>query len=330
MRLIDHVRSAAPRRLVAPLMGAPGARLTHSTLRQNLFNADLHARSLAALYERFQPDALFCMMDLSVEAGALGLPVHYPIDDSPTVTEHPVRSGADLAQFRVLDPLYDARVQMYLDVLRRMRSLPCLRGAYVIGPFTLAGLMMGAEALALATVDDPVLVDAAMELAETLITRYATALAESGADLLAVLEPTAVLLSPAAFRRFVLPGIRRIFAASTAIPILHVCGDTTRLVPAMCETGAQGLSLDAPVHFAALAARMPPDVVLIGNLDPVRVMLDPDPANVIAATTRFLMETALFPNILVSTGCDLPIDTPLANIAAMMSTVRELAHAMAP
>jgi uroporphyrinogen decarboxylase len=324
MHLIDLVRSAVPRRLVAPLMGAPGARLTRSTLRQNLFHAELHYRSLAALYEQFTPDAIFCMMDLSVEAGALGLPIHYPLDDSPTVTEHPVRSVADLEPFRVLDPLCDARIQMYVEVVRRMRALPCLRGAYVIGPFTLAGLLIGAEALALATVDDPPLVDAALELAEGVIVRYAAALTAAGADMIAVLEPTAVLLSPTSFRRFVAPGVRRVFAACAAIPVLHVCGDTTRLTAAMCETGAQGLSLDAPVDFAALAPQIPPDVVLIGNLDPVRVMLDPDPANVAAATARFLEATAPFPNILISTGCDLPLETPPANIAALIATARGL------
>ena len=46
--------------------------------------------------ERFQPDGLFCLMDLSVEAGALGLEVLFPEMDTPTVVEHPVRTRADL------------------------------------------------------------------------------------------------------------------------------------------------------------------------------------------------------------------------------------------
>jgi len=48
MRLIDVVR-AHPERLVVPLMGFPGIQLTHSTIRQNLFNDELQARTVRAL-----------------------------------------------------------------------------------------------------------------------------------------------------------------------------------------------------------------------------------------------------------------------------------------
>jgi uroporphyrinogen decarboxylase len=72
MRLIDVVNQY-PRRMVIPLMGYPGSQLTRSTLKQNIFNSELHYRSIYKLVERFSPDVAFFMMDLSVEAGAVGL-----------------------------------------------------------------------------------------------------------------------------------------------------------------------------------------------------------------------------------------------------------------
>ena len=66
MRLIDVVRSAH-RPLAIPLAGYPGIKLTSSTLRQNEFNAELQARSLYKLVERTYPDAVFTLMDLSIE-----------------------------------------------------------------------------------------------------------------------------------------------------------------------------------------------------------------------------------------------------------------------
>ncbi|MCJ7550045.1 MAG: hypothetical protein MUQ30_10225, partial [Anaerolineae bacterium] len=72
---------------------------------------------------RFRPDAVFFMTDLSVEAEAIGLPVSYPINESPTVSGRPVKSPADLDAFRVVDPLYDARVHTFEATMRRMAGL---------------------------------------------------------------------------------------------------------------------------------------------------------------------------------------------------------------
>lgn len=326
MRLIDIVR-AHPRPLVAPLMGYPGARLTASTLRQNAFNAALHARSIEALVRRFEPDAVFFMMDLSIEAGALGLPVRYPLDASPTVEAHPVRCVDDLEAFRVLDPLEDVRIKGAVETMARMReTIRVPRGAYVVGPFTLAGLMMGATEIAVATLDDPALVHALLRLAEEVVTPYAQALVRAGADLVVLLEPTATFLSPAAFDVFSGAYLRRIVAQLDVPTVLHICGNTTRLVPAMCTTGVQGLSLDAPVDLAAAAAAVPAEVVLIGNVDPVRVMVEATPEGVRQAVRRLRAAMAPYPNFILSTGCDLPPETPLDHIDAFMEAGRDGAH----
>ena len=98
MRLIDVVRHQKPRRLVAPLMGYPGTQLTNSTLKQNGFNSELHYRSVYKLTEQFAPDVIFPMMDLSVEAGAIGLQIRYPLEESASVEIHPVQHIAELDQ----------------------------------------------------------------------------------------------------------------------------------------------------------------------------------------------------------------------------------------
>jgi uroporphyrinogen decarboxylase len=320
MRLIDLVQES-PRRLVVPLMGYPGARLTNSTLKQNGFNSELHYRSIRALVERFEPDVAFFMMDLSIEAGAIGLPIRFPLNESASVESHPVQSVADLDAFRVLDPLRDARVRSYIETMQLMKeNLKVLRGAYVIGPFTLAGLMMGAENIALATITDRELVTAVVEFSEDVITGYARALIQAGAEMIAILEPTATFLSPKSFKSFSGSYVGRIASGLDAMTILHICGNTTHLVPAMCETGVQGLSLDGPVDFPGIAKTVPPDVVLIGNVDPVKVMVNEGPKGVRKAVVGLMDAMAPYPNFVLSTGCDLPLETPLENIEAFVRT----------
>ncbi len=328
MHLIDIARDGSERPVV-PLMGFPGTQLTHSTIRQNLFNDELQARTIEALVQQFEPDAAFVMMDLSVEAEAIGLPVRYPVNESPTVSEHPVKTQADLAAFQVVDPSFSARVHTFEATTRRLAGkLDIPLGAYVIGPFTLAGLMMGATEVAMATVDDPELLHATLAYATEVITPYALALAEAGADMICILEPTATFISPRAFKRFSGAYVKQIVAALAAsdanpMTILHVCGDTKHLVRAMCETGVQGLSLDAPMDMVATIEKMPEDVVLVGNVDPVAVMVHATPDEVRATTRELLQKMSPYPNFIMSTGCDLPPETPLANIEAFVSAVRE-------
>jgi len=323
MRLIDLVRSS-PRRLAVPLAGFPGAQLTHSSIKQNEFNAELQYRSLYKLTEHVQPDAVFLMMDLSVEAGALGLSVRFPLAESATVEMHPVRNVSDLDQFKVIDPMGDARIWVYLETLRLLkRRLSIPIGAYVIGPFTLAGLMMGANDIALDTLDRPEVVHAVVNFAERVIIDYASALVDAGANIIAILEPTACFLSPSAFRDFSGRSVAHIIRQIDAIPVLHICGQTTNLAEEMAATGAQGLSLDSVVDLAAVAKRIGPDCVLLGNIDPVRIMVNEKPEGVRAAVRQLCQHMAGIENFIVATGCDLPPETPIENIVALVDEARK-------
>lgn len=322
MRLIDwvHKHQGWP---VVPLAGFPGASLTQSTIKQNMFNAELQARSIYKLLEHIRPDAAFTMMDLSVEAGALGLPVRFPLTESATVEWHPVKEVADLEQYKVVDPMYDGRVWVFVETVRLLRKrLEIPIGAYVCGPFTLAGLMMGANDIAMATIDAPQVVHATVNFCERVVIEYAKALQDAGAGLICILDPTAMMLSPKAFWEFAGRSVQNVVRHLDTRTILHICGNTEHLVAQMCETGVQGLSCDSLVDLPKVAKRVPRDVVIIGNLSPVGSLLRGSPEEVRRDTLAMLESMRAFDNFVVSTGCDLPPETPLANILAFMETAR--------
>ncbi len=317
-RLTDIIRNHG-RPLVIPLMGFPGVQLNGSTLKQNTFNWGTQFSTVFALQRRFRPDGIFFFMDLSVEASALGLPVRFPLDESPSVESHLVRSAADLERFSRVDVLADGRVMVYVETMRLMsRYIDALKCAYVIGPFSLAGLLMGATEAAMATVMEPDLLHQVLRFCSGVISRYARELERAGADTVAILEPSASFLSPRQFREFAGQYLVEIIETLSCVPILHICGQTVNLVDAMVETGAQGLSLDSMVDLPEVAKRVPADVAVIGNLDTVRVMIELTPNQVYRTTQGLLEAMAPYPNFILSTACDLPAETPLENIHALM------------
>jgi len=62
--------------------------------------------------------------------------------------------------------------------------------------------------------------------------------------------------------------------------------------------------------------------VLIGNVDPVGVMLNGSADEVANAVRKLLDEMSDVENFMLSTGCDLPYETPHENIDAFMSEGR--------
>ncbi len=304
-----------------PLMGYPGLNLTGSTVKQNQFNHRVQYQTISRLYDRFGADAALFLMDLSVEASALGLPVRFPLDETPTVEGHRLESIAELEKYRDIDVLSDGRVMVYLEVMRHMQvGLPLPVGAYVTGPFTLAGLIMDANNLAMKIVLDPELVHSVLKFTTQIVYRYAEALMCAGADFIMILDPTAVMLGPAHYREFAGAYVRELAGLLNDIEvILHICGNTNHIIADMAKTGVAGLSLDSVMDFAEVAATIGPDVLLIGNVDPV-ALLQRTPDVVQAQTLRVLEQTANHQPFILSTGCDLPQDVPFENIQALMDS----------
>lgn len=310
---------------VVPLMGFPGIQITQTSLKQNGFNWGTQFWTLSELARHFRPDGIFTFMDLSVEASALGLPVRFPLGESPTVEYPVVRTQDDLRLFYKMDVLADGRMRVFIEAIKLMkRHLSMWCGGYVIGPYTLAALMMGATETAIATIDNPELLHETLMFTTYVISRYANALASAGADMVAILEPSAVMLSPKQYREFSGQYTRQIVLQMKALPILHICGNANHLIGEMIATGVQGLSLDSLIDLNEVAARIPGDIVLIGNLNPTAVMVDASPQEVYRLTSELVERMKPYRNFILSTGCDLPPETPLENISAFMDAGRQV------
>ena len=319
------------RRPIMPLMGYPGLNYTGSTVKQNQFNHAAQYKTISRLYDRFRPDAMMFLMDLSVEASALGLPVRFPLDETPTVECRSLESADCLQTYRNIDVLADARVMVYLEVIRHMRAgLPVPVGGYVTGPFTLAGLIMDANDLAMKTMLDPDLCHDVLEFATGVVVRYTEGLRDAGADFVMILDPTAVMLGPSQFSEFAGAYVRELTGLVNDVEvILHICGNTSHILDDMAHTGVVGLSLDSDMDFAEAARVVGPDMLLIGNVSPVEMLLN-SPEAITAQTNAVLGATADHPPFLLSTGCDLPQDVPMRNIRALMDAGREWRRAQEP
>jgi len=308
---------------VIPLLGFPGLRMTGRTILEGVTSARAQFLAVEQNALAFQPDALIHIMDLTVEAGSLGAVIRFPENDPPSVLEHTLKLPEQLDLVHPADPQKDGRMNVFIETVRLMKkNFDVPVGAYVIGPYTLAGEMMKVENTLRATIKDPDYLHRVLSRMTEAIIPYARALVHAGADILTILEPTASMLSPSQFRDFSGRYVKDIFHSSeSAMTVLHICGDTTRILPEMAATGADGLSVDSAVKLDQAAEDLPGSVI-IGNIDPVRVILNGSPETVSERTMELRVAMKDHPNFILSTGCDLPPDTPSKNILAFMEAGR--------
>jgi uroporphyrinogen decarboxylase len=310
-------------RPIVPLMGLPGCLATQTTVRHNLEDASTQFESLKFLHDHFRPDAMITMMDLTVEAEALGLEIWKPEDNSYSILDHPIKTLADLKMLKAPDPEKSARMPIFLDVVERMnRAFDCPVIAYVIGPFTLCGLLTGATQVIKSVLKKPEFLEELLSFSTGVVDRYARALVASGATSICILEPTATVLSPIQFKKFSGDYIQDILRDWNVPSILHICGDSRSLISEMLRTGCAALSLDSQVDLTEVIEQAPEDVLIIGNIDPVDVVAHGDDKTIRNVVQNLVMKMAERKNFVLSTGCDLPLDTPLENIEAMVSSAR--------
>ncbi len=309
---------------VIPLLGAPGVKLSRTTLRENLTDEETQYRTLSLILEEFQPDGIFPFMDLAVEPEALGLEIEFPENAPPSVRQHPIKDLEALENLKKSWKGLGGRMPIFVNVVKRMsKNFSLMKGGYVLGPFTLAGELVGVEDFLVMLFSAPGFAREVLYFATEVVKSYAEELFSAGADVVAILDPTSMTLSPRYFNEFSAPYIKDTVESLKRPIILHICGDTSHLVERMVDTGAVGLSLDSMVDLRMVAERVPSNVAIIGNLDPVTIFWRARP-EVVERKTRELVERMKgIDNFILSSGCDIPIEAPLENIHAFMKAGRE-------
>jgi len=105
--------------------------------------------------------------------------------------------------------------------------------------------------------------------------------------------------------------------------ILHNCGNTTKLIPSMLDTGAMGLHLGNSVDLSDIMPQIPWGRLAFGNVDPAGVLKNGSVDDVREKTHKVLEKTATYKNFVLSSGCDIPPGTPVANIDAFFDALKE-------
>jgi MtaA/CmuA family methyltransferase len=280
------------------------------------------AEAQVSIAEAFGFDYVSAISDPTREAGDLGAAVEWFDHQPPALVEERalLADKGRLAHLQVPDPAAGPRMSDRLEavrLLRRRSGAELIVEGWVEGPCAMSADLRGVNTLMLDFFDDPGFVRDLFAFTVEMELRFARAQIEEGADLIGVGDAAASLIGPRFYSEFVQPyecalvlGIQEAGARAR----LHICGKTRRLYRGMAATGAEIIDLDFMNPMDEAREQMGPAQVLLGNLDPVRVMRDGTPEQVEAGFAECRRQAG--PRYIVGAGCEIPAGTPDRNLAA--------------
>jgi uroporphyrinogen decarboxylase len=238
---------------------------------------------------RLGVDAAILFSDIVVPLTAVGVDID--LAPGPVVAE-PFRTADDLDRLRPLDAETD--MPYVLETVRLLVTeldVPLI--GFAGGPFTLATYLIGSskeqtKAKGFMHAQPELWADLLDRLADIVLASL-RAQVGAGAAAVQLFDSWAGVLSPADYRRHVLPATRKVLSglADLGVPRIHFGVGTGELLELMHEAGADVVGVDWRVPLDRARARLGADVAVQGNLDPAACLA---PWETAAAATREVLD----------------------------------------
>jgi uroporphyrinogen decarboxylase len=278
--------------------------------------------------EEFGVDAAVMYADIMLPLIGMGVPFSIDPGIGPLI-HSPIRSAADIAALRIVDPR-EPTPELFtaIRLVRGQLDGKTAVVGFAGGPFTMASYMIEGKPTKefsrtkAMLYGEPELWHRLMSTLTEVTIGYLEAQVEAGAQMIQLFDSWAGALSVSAYEESVLPYSRRILDAvsRSGVPTIHFGTMAPHLLEAMASSGADVISVDWRLSLE-VAWRRIGDHAIQGNLDP-GVMLAPFP--VVAREARQILAVAGGrPGHIFNLGHGVLPDTPSDHLKRLAELVHE-------
>jgi len=278
----------------------------------------------------FSYDWVNVMSDAYAEASAYGTKLIYPEDNLPQVTELLVKEISDIDKLKVLKVNDHSRLKARVDEVREFNRLVgntqfiC---GWVEGPLAAFCDVRDLSAACMDMYENPEKLKLALDIMTESAAAFITAQVKAGAHCIGIGDAVCSLISPELYQEFVFPLEKALVEHTHSLNArvkLHICGNTTAILPDMVKTGADIVDIDHLVgSMSNFIDLFPSKQVPSGNSDPVSVIRDGTRESINESVLQCYRATN--GRGIVSAGCEIPPDTSLENFRAYRDAALGLA-----
>lgn len=304
---------------------------TGISIKEYLYNPKLAAQAQAKAFEYFGYDSVSVSPDHHGFAEALGSQFRYTDKERPQIAQPGLKNVDDIEQLEPVDPKKTGRLKLCIEAVARLQEMVGNKvkvGSGMGGPMTCASLLRGADNILRDMKKNPEAVHKVMEVNTQNLINYMSACWEYGVGCsVGDSFASCTVISPKNFRVFVKPYLKRV--ADWQIKNigkagnLHICGDSRPIWHDMAQLGFSSISLDNAMDLAEAKEVFGPSIALKGNVKPVETMLLGSVEDVMRESKECIEKCMDIPRgYTLSSGCTLPIQTPVENVEAMVNAAR--------
>ncbi len=202
-------------------------------------------------------------------------------------------------------------------------------GAWVLGPFTLAGQIMEIDILLKGLKKNKDQTAAFLSEVTQVTIDLCKHYESLGVDFINVREMGSGtdLLSPRMWKTLIGPNLKKVFDAISVPSVNHICGSTDMIIEMMHECGATALSVDQKNDVVETRKKLGNDVLIFGNFDPYGTLVQLEDTAEVETRIKKCIDDGVDS---VWPGCDIWPDVKLENMEAYVKTVREYGKKASP
>ena len=323
---------------VAPFMFDLAAVVYGISVAEFATSGKAMAEAQLALHRELNQDVIFLGSDNYYIAQGFGCQAEIPEDEIPHLGRPAVDKIDDVYSLQVPNPLTDGRMPVILEATRRVRA--AVGDSVAIrtpgtGPFALASYFIGTQNFLVEVgravrghrSAKPEAIHYALNLAADALIAFGKACADAGSDILHCGDSLSScdMISPAQYEQFAFPYQKKVIQAWKAYgarTLLHICGDSTQVLPLYAATGADIVEIDHKVDMGYAKRTIGGQTCLLGNIDTVDVLLLGTPQKVRHASEACIAAAAPGGRYMLGSGCMIPRTTPLENVSVLVVVAR--------
>jgi len=223
------------------------------------------------------------------------------------------------AYLQSADFLNKGRIPIICDAMKLLKEDigdEAVISGIIPGPYTLLLYLIEPGGLFAEMKREPDAVQAALTNLSAFLSQIGNAYENAGADFITIhdMGGSPGFIGPPKYEQFVFPAEKALIEKLPKPCVLSVCGATNKSMHLLAQTGADAISVDQLTDLAASRNALP-NTLLFGNIDPVATLWRGDKAQVAEAVSKAKEAgvDAVWP------GCDLVLQTPLANIKSFIA-----------
>ena len=293
-------------------------------------DADKIAEVWIAAVEEFDYDWAWVQIDDCIEFEVLGVDCYGEGNILRATKEYLPATWETLKNLKMPDPDEDGRMPVKLEAIRKIRqhfgSEVCICGNNA-APFSSTCLLYGIQETMMLMYTDPQLLLTTNDFFAKLQKMWGIAQFKAGAHTIWLGDCNAMshLISAEQYKNFAFDPCKKVvdaYSEAGGLTFLHNSEESIPHIELETQLGASVISVGPGIDIGKAKEAIKGKTCLMGNLDPVNILMNGTPEQVSKETERIMTTGKIGGGYLFDTGEMVPRDTPEENMRAMIQTAK--------